>query len=166
VLGFGYGWRALGLVLPPRRVWAAALGVILLNVVAMVLFQLLPPGEGVAPGGADLAQEITGPVAAFALLVGLLLRAAVPEELVLRVGIQPRLVALLPVGWAILIQALLFSAGHLPQELLSYGRPLLLSLGYLLPIENGLIAGYFWHRTRSLPVLLLLHLFAFPRFGV
>jgi membrane protease YdiL (CAAX protease family) len=143
-----------------------ALGIIVLNVLAGVLFQILPPGEGVTAQGEDLSQQLSGPLSVLLLLLGLLLRAALPEELVLRVGLQPRLAAFVPAGWAIILQALLFSAGHLPQQLLAYDHPLLLGLAYLLPIENGLIAGYLWHRTRSLPLLLLVHLLAFARFGI
>jgi hypothetical protein len=47
-----------------------------------------------------------------------------------------------------------------------YERPLLLALGYLIKPDNGLIAGYLWYRTRSLPLLVLIHLFAFARFGI
>jgi membrane protease YdiL (CAAX protease family) len=166
VLSSGQGLRGLGLTLAPGRAWLAVLVVILLNVAAAVLFLLLPAGEGATAGGQDLSQQLPGPLPVLLLLASILFRAALPEELVLRVGIQPRLAAFVPIGGAIVVQALLFSAGHLPQELLAYDRPLLLSLGYLLSIENGLIAGYFWYRTRSLPLLLLLHLFAFSRFGI
>ncbi len=162
----GYGARGLGLTLPTRRGWLAALGAIGLNIVAAVLFQILPAGEAVELPAEDLAQQLTTPLSVLILLFGLLLRAALPEELVLRVGIQPRVASFIPVGWAIVVQALLFSAGHFPQELISYGRPLLLSVGYLLLLENGLLGGYLWYRTRSLPLLLLVHLFAYPRFGI
>jgi hypothetical protein len=72
----------------------------------------------------------------------------------------------MPLGWAILVQALLFNAGHLPQRLILYQEPLLLSLGYLISPDNGLISGYLWQRTSSLPVLLVPHLLAYPRFGI
>ena len=158
--------RGLGLRLPPKRAWLGVGAVIGLNVVAAVLFQVMPPGEAVDPPAQDLAQQLSGPFSVFALLLGLLLRAAVPEELVLRVGIQTRLARFIPIGWAIVIQALLFSAVHFPQQFISHGRPLLLSIGYLLPLENGLLGGYLWYRTRSLALLLVVHLFAYPRFGI
>lgn len=162
----GYGARGLGLTLPPRRAWLGVAAVIGLNIIAAAIFWILPAGEAADLPAEDLAQQLTTPLSMLVLFLGLLFRAALPEELVLRVGIQPRLASFIPVGWAIVVQALLFSAGHFPQEFISYGRPFLLSIGYLLPIENGLLAGYLWYRTRSLPLLLLVHLFAFPRFGI
>lgn len=165
-VGGGYGARGLGLTLPPRRVWLVVVAAIGLNIVAAVLFQIMPAGEGVDVPAEDLAQQLTTPLSVLVLFLGLLVRAALPEELVLRVGIQPRVASFVPIGWAIVVQALLFSAGHLPQELFAYERPFVLSIGYLLPIENGLLAGYLWYRTRSLPPLLMVHLFAFPRFGI
>jgi membrane protease YdiL (CAAX protease family) len=162
----GYGARGLGLTLPPRRAWLGVAAVIGLNIITAAIFWILPAGEAADLPAEDLAQQLTTPLSVLVLFLGLLFRAALPEELVLRVGIQPRLASFIPVGWAIVVQALLFSAGHFPQEFISYGRPFLLSIGYLLPIENGLLAGYLWYRTRSLPLLLLVHLFAFPRFGI
>lgn len=166
VVAGGYGRRGLGLTLPPRRAWLGVGAVIGLNVVAGVVFQMLPAGEAADLPAEDLAQQLTGPLSVLVLFLGLLVRAALPEELVLRVGIQPRVARFIPVGWAIVVQALLFSAGHFPQQFISYGKPLLLSIGYLLPIENGLLGGYLWYRTRSLPLLLIVHLFAYPRFGI
>jgi hypothetical protein len=61
ILGSGYGRRGLGLILPPRRAWAVALGIIVLNVLAGVLFQILPPGEGVTAQGEDLSQQLSRP---------------------------------------------------------------------------------------------------------
>jgi membrane protease YdiL (CAAX protease family) len=162
----GYGARGLGLTLPPRRAWLGIAAVIGLNMIAAIIFQILPAGEAADLPAADLAQQLSTPFSVLVLFLGLLFRAALPEELVLRVGIQPRLANLMPAGWAIVVQALLFSAGHLPRQFISYDRPLLLAIGYLLPIENGLLAGYLWYRTKSLPPLLLAHLFAFPRFGI
>ena len=114
----------------------------------------------------DLANQITGPMSVIVLITGLLVRAALPEELLLRVTLQPRLARFLPLGWAILMQALLFMAAHLPQQIIQYHRPLILASGYLLTVDNGLIGGYLWYRTRSLPLLVILHLFAYPRFGI
>lgn len=162
----GYGARGLGLTWPRREGWLAALAVIGLNVVVAILFFILPAGEAPDLPAEDLAQQLSTPLSVLILFLGVLFRGALPEELVLRVGIQPRLAGFVPIGWAILVQALLFSAGHFPQQFIAYDQPFLLSIAYLLPIENGLLAGYLWYRTRSLPLLLLVHLFAFPRFGV
>ncbi|MGD8751956.1 MAG: CPBP family intramembrane metalloprotease [Anaerolineales bacterium] len=165
-IGLRYPIHTLGIAWPSKRGWLALLVAILINFAAAALFQVLPRDilETGSPG--DLAAQITGPVSVIVLLVGLLFRAALPEELLLRVTLQPRLARFLPLGWAILIQALLFSLGHLPQRLIGYQEPLTLALGYLLTVDNGLIAGYLWYRTRSLPLLLILHLFAFPRLGI
>lgn len=165
-VGLRYPTRSLGLMWPSKRAWLALLAAVLVNIGAAVFFQILPSAEKVTVPQADLANQITGPMSVLVLIVGLVFRAALPEELLLRVGLQPRLAQFMPIGWAILVQALLFSAGHLPQQLILYGKPLLLSIGYLIAVDNGLIAGYLWYRTRSLPLLLLLHLFAFPRFGI
>jgi membrane protease YdiL (CAAX protease family) len=162
----GYSLSDLGLRIGPARAWLALAIVISLNIVFAIGFQFVPAGEGITPPGSDLASELRGPLAVLMLLGGLVVRAALPEELVLRVGMQPRLAAFFGIGWAIVLQAILFSAGHLPQQLAGYGRPLLLSMAYVLPIENGLIAGYLWYRSKSLPLLLVLHVLAFIRFGI
>ena len=165
-LGSGYGAGGLGLVWPPRRGWLAVAAVIGLNLLTAVIFLILPPGEAADLPAADMTQQISSPFSVLVLLFGLLIRGALPEELIFRIGIQPRLSRFMPVGWAIIVQALLFNAAHFPQEFLVYGRSFWLSIGYLLSIENGLMAGYLWYRTRSLPLLLLVHLFAFSRFGI
>lgn len=160
-----YPASMLGLNFPRRSGWLAVLAVIIVNILFAIPYRLLPAGEAVVPPGADLAEAITGPMSLLLLLGGLLLRAAIPEELVFRVGLQPRLAVFLGIGFAIVFQALTFSAAHLPQQVMSQGKPLLLAIAYVLPIENGVIAGYIWYRTRSLPLLFVLHLFAFPRIG-
>ncbi|MEW6403912.1 MAG: CPBP family intramembrane glutamic endopeptidase [Chloroflexota bacterium] len=165
-VGLRYPTRSLGLAWPPKRGWLAVLVAVLINIVAAILFQVLPPGEAVKVPQSDLANQITGPMSVLIVLAGLLFRAALPEELLLRVGLQPRLAQFVLVGWAILIQALLFSAGHLPQRIILYHESPLLALGYILTVDNGLIGGYLWQRTRSLPLLLVLHLFAYPRLGI
>lgn len=164
--GLRYPIKELGITWPSKSGWWALFIAILVNFAATALFQIIPKGESppISPG--DLASQTTGFLSILALFVGLLFRAALPEELLFRITLQPRLARFLPVGWAILIQALLFSAAHLPQQLISYQRPFVLALGYLLTVDNGLIGGYLWYRTRSLPLLVILHLFAYPRFGI
>lgn len=166
VIGLRYPLRDLGTRWPSRRAWGALAAAILINVAAAVLFQIVPRDEPLASSPGDLAQEITGPLSVVVLIVGLLFRAALPEELLLRVTMQPRLARVVPLGWAIVIQALLFNIAHLPQRLVGYDEPAILALAYTMAIDNGLIAGYLWYRTRSLPLLAVLHLFAFPRFGI
>lgn len=165
-VGLRYPVSGLGIAWPSKRGWLALVVIIVVNVAAAALAQILPPGEAEPVPQADLANRITGPWAVVVLLVGMLLRAALPEELLLRVTLQPRLAQFVPLGWAMLIQALLFSAGHLPQRMIGYQEPWMVALGYSLTVNNGLIGGYLWWRTRSLPLLLLLHLFAYPRFGI
>lgn len=161
-----YPLSDLGLRKPSHRGWWALLVVILINFVAAALYQVLPAGEYVTPLQADLSTNLTGPGSVMLLIFSLLFRAALPEELLLRVSLQPRLAKLVPLGWAILLQAALFSLAHVPQKILYYQYPWYITLAYTLLIDNGLIAGYLWWRTRSLPLLLILHLFAFPRLGV
>lgn len=165
-IGLRYPTRSLGLAWLSKRAWFALLAAVFVNIGAAILFQILPSGEKVTVPQSDLANRITGPMSVLVLIVGVLFRAALPEELLFRVGLQPRLAQFMPVGWAILVQVSLFNAGHLPQQLILYKEPLLLSIGYLIAVDNGLIGGYLWYRTRSLPLLLLLHLFVYPRFGI
>jgi membrane protease YdiL (CAAX protease family) len=166
VLG-GYGASALGLSLGPRRGWLALALIVVINFVGSIaLGQLLPPGELPTPPGADLAEGIGGPLDVLALLGQLLLSAALPEELYLRVYLQPRLARFMPLGWAIVAQALLFSALHLPRDVLRLGYAGPLALASLFYLCNGVWGGYLWAKTRSLPLLLVLHLFAYPRIGL
>lgn len=164
--GLRYPLKDLGFNRPSKSGWLAVLAAILINFAAGALFVFLPSGEAAPLPQSDFANQITGPMSVVILILGIFFRAALPEELLLRVTLQPRLAQFLPLGWAILVQALLFSVGHLPQQLLNYQRPFILALAYVLPINNGLLGGYIWYRTRSLPLLLLLHLFAYSRFGI
>ncbi len=163
---FRYPCRDLGLSWPTRRGWLSLLVVILVNIAAAALFQILPAGEAEPIPQADLSNQISGVWSVLLLIFGLLWRAALPEELLLRITLQPRLAQFVPLGWAILVQSLLFSAGHLPQQLIYYQEPILIAAADLLIVNNGIIGGYLWWRTRSLPLLLLLHLFAYARFGI
>lgn len=162
----GYSRRDLGIRMPSRRAGITVGVVILINFAFGILFQLLPRGEAATLPGSDLAEEITGPLSVLILFGRIFLRAALPEELMLRVAIQPRLAHFMSIGGAILIQAVIFSAAHFPQRYFGYGEPFLLSLGHIFIIENGLIAGYIWYRTRNLSLLLVMHLLAFPRLGI
>ncbi len=167
LVGLRYGGRALGLSLATRRAWIAVLAVVAVNfAVGIVGGQLLPPGELPTPPGANLAESIHGPLDVLVGLGQILTIAAIPEELFFRVYLQPRLARYLPLGWAMMVQALLFSAIHLPQQVIRFGYPWPLALAGVLTISNGLIGGYLWSRTRSLPLLVVLHLFAYPRIGL
>jgi membrane protease YdiL (CAAX protease family) len=168
LLLLGYRGRKIGLSAGSRRAWLALLLIVLVNgLIGVGLGGLLPPSELPEPPGADLAERIGGPLDALLLVGQLIIVAALPEEFLLRVAFQPRLRHYLPLGWAILIQALVFNALHLPRELIRLDVPLPLALAYtLLTPANGLIAGYLWHKTGSLPLLIVLHVLAFPRYGL
>ncbi|HEY4656338.1 MAG TPA: hypothetical protein VIH22_17595 [Cyclobacteriaceae bacterium] len=55
---------------------------------------------------------------------------------------------------------------QLPQGLIRYEESWPIALAGVFTIANGIIAGYLWNRTRSLPLLVLLHLFAYIRIGL
>lgn len=166
-MGLGYGVRAMGLSIGSRRAWAAVLAIIVVNFLAGFIFgQLLPQSELPAGPGADLSEQLNSVLDVLVEIGRIVVIAAVPEELFFRVYLQPRLAHYLPLRWAIVIQALLFSAIHLPQQIISFGYPWPLALVGVLSINNGLIGGYLWSRTRSLPLLIVLHLFAYPRIGL
>jgi membrane protease YdiL (CAAX protease family) len=165
-LGLRYPPSTWGLRWPSRRGWLALGAVILLNVAAgIVRGLLLPPGEQQGTIGVDLTEQLVTAAAILSLLVSLLLGAALPEELLLRVLLQPRLAHFTGLSWAIFLQAFLFSLVHVPQKLLGNELPLSEAVAYTLLLDNGLIAGYLWHKERSLLLLVLLHLFAFTRLG-
>ncbi len=163
-----YDRRALGWQNASRRAWLAVLLIILTNVIVGVgLGRLLPSSEFAGQAGIDVSQGINGPLDVIAAIAQLLIVAAIPEELYFRIFMQPRLGRYMPIGWAILAQALLFSALHLPQQLFALGNPLPLALAFtVLTPANGLVGGYLRWRTQSLPLLAVLHLFAYPRFGL
>jgi membrane protease YdiL (CAAX protease family) len=72
----------------------------------------------------------------------------------------------MPLGWAIVVQALLFSALHLPRSVLRLGYAWPLALASVFHLCNGVLGGYLWSKTRSLPLLAALHLFAYPRIAL
>jgi len=82
-----------------------------------------------------------------------------PEETFFRVYLQTRLERLMPVGWAIIIQSLLFSIIHIPGNAvnLGWGWSVVSHLANTSLLTNGLIGGYLWHRTKNLPILILYH---------
>jgi len=166
----GYGWRAFGLRWPSRRVWGVLALVILVKfAVAVALGRLLPEGEYTGSQGYDMGAQLSqsSPWEILLFIGRFLLFVALGEELYFRVFLQPRLQAFLPVGWAILIQAILFSAAHLPQQLISLGNPWPLALAFTVLVpDNGLLGGYLWHRTRSLPLLIVLHTFGYVTWGL
>ena len=90
-----------------------------------------------------------------------LLAGAMPEEFYFRLGLQTRLVCLMPFGWASLLQGIAFKAYHIPQ-MLARGSPLTdIPWSFVTGISNAVAGGYFWHRSRNLPAVILFHMAAF-----
>ncbi|OIN93169.1 MAG: hypothetical protein AUJ21_06060 [Anaerolineae bacterium CG1_02_58_13] len=160
-----YNTRAMGLSIAPPRAWLVVLVVAAIQfAIGFLTGYILPPGELSLSLGSAATGQASSSADVLAFFGRSLLIAAIPEELFFRVYLQPRLAHYLPLGWAILIQALLFSAFHLPSMILYHGYSWSLALAEILSINNGLIGGYIWSRTRSLPLLSVLHLFAYLRF--
>ncbi len=95
----------------------------------------------------------------------------VSYELFFRVFLQTRLAQVLPGRWALFAQAALyFAAGMLPLLIVSRNAPGVFPPAFVLTpfamLSNGVLAGYFWRKTGSLPLLVLLHLLAFVRWGL
>lgn len=102
------------------------------------------------------------------LILGTYLFSVLGQELFFRVYLQPRLAHYLPGRWALFVQAALFYAANLlPLYLLTGGDlPVTFALTQAVVLSNGVLAGYFWRKTGSLPLLILLHLLAFSRWGL
>ena len=162
LLAHRYSAAAWGLRLPRGRDWAVLVIVALLVIlISFVAGKLLPQGEIAAPASEALKNFTIGGslLAAFVL-------AAILEELFFRVYLQPRLAAFVSGRWALFWQAVLFSAAYFPLYSIANGYSLPYSVALTLALTNGVLAGYFWRKTGSLPLLILLHLVAFSRFGL
>jgi hypothetical protein len=53
-----------------------------------------------------------------------------------------------------------------PMYLFANGYGLPHSLALTMVLTNGVLAGYFWRKTGSLPLLIVLNLLAFTRWGL
>jgi membrane protease YdiL (CAAX protease family) len=160
LLALRYSAAAWGLRLPRGRDWA-----VLAVVAALIVFAIsrladlfLPQGEVPAPA------EVTLPGFAFGLAAVVV--AAILQELFFRVYLQPRLAAFLSGRWALFWQAVLYNLMFTPMYLFANGYGLPYSLALTMVLTNGVLAGYFWRKTGSLPLLILLHLLAFSRWGL
>ena len=159
-----YRWAAWGLRWPTRREL-----LVLLAVIAIVFGlsrgfdAILPPSE-IAAGAVVTSNFELG------ILLATLVFAALPQELFFRAFLQTRLAAYLPGRWALFAQALMFSVVfQFPYLIGNSNQPIFspaFALAQALVLSNGILAGYFWRKTGSLPLLILLHLFAFSRFGL
>ncbi|MBX3048972.1 MAG: CPBP family intramembrane metalloprotease [Anaerolineales bacterium] len=172
-----YGRAAWGLRWPTGR------ELIVLAVVAAVavglsrLFGgLLPPSEAqllathrpLIPGLMLDFSQIGANLLPALLIVFL---TVIGYELYFRVFLQTRLAQVLPGRWALFAQAALYFAGAmLPLLIVSRGDPSVFPPASVLTqfamLSNGVLAGYFWRKTGSLPLLVLLHLLAFVRWGL
>jgi len=162
-----YGWAAWGLRWPTRREL-----LVLLAVVAIVFGlsrgfdAILPPGELSAGAGSPVVTSNFE----LGILLATLLFGAIPQELFFRVFLQTRVAAYLPGRWALFAQALMYSVMlQFVYLIVNSNQPIFspaFALAQALVLSNGILAGYFWRKTGSLPLLILLHLFAFSRFGL
>jgi membrane protease YdiL (CAAX protease family) len=156
-----YSSRAWGLRLPKGRDLLVLAAVVVITFALSKLFGAILPLSEIASPDATLRQHLIGG----SLIVSLVL-AAVLEELFFRVYLQPRLAAYLSGRWALFAQAVLYSAAFLPLYLIGAHYPLQYAIALTLVLSNGIMAGYFWRKTGNLPLLILLHLLAFSRFGL
>lgn len=171
----GYGRRSWGLRLPkPAEVGVLAVVILLTYGLSKVFDGLLPARElssfSVHFLGADFLA-VTGDLvgrlsSSFSSGLVIVLLVAALEEIFFRVYLQQRLAAYLPGRWAILVQAALYSAAFLPLYLIGNSFPLPYSVALALVLTYGVMAGYFWRKTGNLWLLILLHLFAFSRYGL
>jgi hypothetical protein len=163
LLGWRYGRGAWGLRLPSGRELLVLSVIIALNIGLSQLFgRLLPPSELNDPQSNDfIATILSGAwLSALALILG-----ALVVEIFFRVFLQMRLAAFQQGRWALFTQAILFNVVFLPL-LLSSGNPLPFAIAKTLVLSNGIMAGYFWRKTGSLPLLVLLSLLYFSRWGL
>lgn len=86
---------------------------------------------------------------------------AMPEEVYFRLGLQTRLDCFVPFGWASLLQGIAFKAIHVPR-MLAHGWLLRdIPWDFVSGVANPLAAGYFWHRSKNLPAVILFHMAVF-----
>lgn len=160
----GYGPKSWGLRLPkPAEVGVLAVVILATYGLSRLLDTILPARElSGLPAVNLVARAFTGVSSAAVVLVV----AAALEEIFFRVYLQPRLAAYLPGRWAVVVQAALYSAAFLPLYLIGNDYSLPYSIALVLVLTNGVMAGYFWRKTGNLWLLILLHLFAFSRYGL
>lgn len=163
LLTWQYSSKAWGLRWPSAREFLVLVVIIGLNIGLSQLFgRLLPSRELIVPQGNDFVATIVSGAWLSALA---LILAALVIEIFFRVFLQTRLAAFQQGRWALFTQALLFNLVFLPY-LLSAGSPLPFAIAKTLVLSNGIMAGYFWRKTGSLLLLVLLSLFYFYRWGL
>jgi membrane protease YdiL (CAAX protease family) len=169
--GFGFGSRDLGLPRPGAVLRQGRWKPVLVVGGAFVAFQTLA-GQGARP-------IMRGEFGSLALIVGLpvallwlVVEVGLVEEVFFRAIVQDRLSAATRNGWAgITGGALLFGLAHAPGRYLrgaGVADPLgaaptgLEAVSYSVAVVAvaGLFLGVLWERTRSLPVVVLVHALA------
>jgi membrane protease YdiL (CAAX protease family) len=163
LLTWQYGPQAWGLRWPTAREFLVLAVIIALKIGLSRLFgSILPAGEINNSQSTDFVSTILS--SAWLSVLALIL-AALAIEIFFRVFLQTRLAAFQQGRWALFTQAILFNAVLLP-FLLSAGYSFPFALAKTLVLSNGIMAGYFWRKTGSLLLLVLLSLFYFSRWGL
>ena len=179
LLPFRYSLKSWGLLWPTRSELLVLAAVAVVGVGLSLLFgALLPasetpdlvnPARPLEPGSMlwSFGQTIAQGLDLNLGLLGVFLLSVIGQELFFRVYLQARLAHYLPGRWALLAQAAFYFAGSLvPLYLLIGDLPAAFLLTQAAVLSNGVLAGYFWRKTGSLPLLVLLHLLAFVRWGL
>jgi membrane protease YdiL (CAAX protease family) len=182
LLVFRYPGRAWGLRWPTGRELLVLVAVAIVAVgISQLAGSLLPqsevwldvgPARPFVPGsllwhiGAATQNATSAP--AVPLLTAVFLLSVIGQELYFRVYLQTRLAHIWPGRWALFWQAVLYwLVAFIPLFFLS-GQQLQPSflLTQAAVLTNGVLAGYFWRKTGSLPLLILLHILMFTRWGL
>src|SRR3990172_691948 len=174
LLPFRYSLKAWGLRWPTRRELLVLLAVAAVGTgLSLLLGSLLPaseapemvtPARPLMPGALlwSFWRSAAQDTSSIGLVLGGFLLSVIGQELYFRVYLQARLAHYLPGRWALFAQAALyFAASLLPLFLLVSGLPPAFMLTQAAVLSNGVLAGYFWRKTGSLPLLVLLHLLGF-----
>ncbi len=179
LLPFRYSPKSWGLRWPTRRellvlAAVAAVGSSLSLLFGSVLptsetLEFVSPARPLMPGSLlwSFEQAVTqGQPVDFGLM-GVFLLSVIGQEMFFRVYLQARLAQYLPGRWALFAQAALYFAGaFVPLYILLGNLPAVFLLTQAAVLSNGVLAGYFWRKTGSLSLLVLLHLLAFVRWGL
>jgi membrane protease YdiL (CAAX protease family) len=163
LLTWQYGSEAWGLRMPTGREFLVLGVIIALNIgLSQIFGSVLPTAEFSEPQSNSFVATILSSAWLSALALILL---ALVSEIFFRVFLQTRLAAFQQGRWALFTQAIMFNVAFLPY-LLSAGHSFPLALAKTLVLSNGIMAGYFWRKTGSLLLLVLLSLFYFSRWGL
>jgi len=176
---YRYSRRSWGLRWPTGRELLVLAAVAAVGIGLSLIFGSLLPGSESAmsqparplmPGALlwSFINDLSSGNFVVVLVLGVFLLSVIGQELFFRVYLQARLAHFLPGRWALFAQAALFFAATLLPFYLWFADPppATLFLTQAAVLSNGVLAGYFWRKTGSLPLLVLLHLLAFVRWGL